>query len=76
MTETRLDLRGLVCPLPALKTRKALQRLAPGDLLLVQCTDPKAAVDIPHLVEETGDRLQEQSSDGGTISFVIRRQGG
>ena len=76
MTETRLDLRGLVCPLPALKTRKALQRLPPGDLLLVQCTDPKAAVDIPHLVEETGDQLQEQSSDGGTISFVIRRQGG
>ncbi|WP_159717241.1 sulfurtransferase TusA family protein [Geminicoccus flavidas] len=76
MTETRLDLRGLVCPLPALKTRKALQRLEPGDLLQVECTDPKAAVDIPHLVEETGDLLQEQTSDGDTITFVIRRQGG
>ena len=76
MAETRLDLRGLVCPLPALKTRKALQRLEPGDLLLVQCTDPKAAVDIPHLVEETGDRLVEQGGDGAVISFVIRRQGG
>ncbi len=76
MAETRLDLRGLVCPLPALKTRKALQRLPPGDLLLVQCTDPKAAVDIPHLVEETGDRLEEQRSDGATITFIIRRQAG
>ena len=40
MPETTLDLRGLRCPLPALKTRKALTRLAAGDRLVVECTDP------------------------------------
>jgi tRNA 2-thiouridine synthesizing protein A len=53
----RLDLKGLKCPLPALKTRKALKGLAPGATLLVECTDPLAAIDIPHLLQETGDAL-------------------
>ena len=58
MTIARLDLSGLKCPLPALKTRRALKSLAPGDLLEVRCTDPMAAIDIPHLVGMTGDRLE------------------
>jgi tRNA 2-thiouridine synthesizing protein A len=58
MTVTRLDLSGLKCPLPALKTRKALKSLAPGDRLEVRCTDPLAVIDIPHLVGVTGDRLE------------------
>ena len=45
--ETTLDLRGLRCPLPALKTRKALTRLAGGDLLVVECTDPLATTRYP-----------------------------
>ena len=58
MTVTKLDLSGLKCPLPALKTRKALKSLAPGDRLEVRCTDPLAVIDIPHLVGVTGDRLE------------------
>jgi tRNA 2-thiouridine synthesizing protein A len=58
MTITKLDLSGLKCPLPALKTRKVLQSLAPGDLLEVRCTDPLAVIDIPHLVGVIGDRLE------------------
>ncbi|MGZ9112405.1 MAG: sulfurtransferase TusA family protein, partial [Rhodoplanes sp.] len=54
MAQTRLDLRGLKCPLPALKTRKALTRLATNDILTVECTDPLAEIDIPNLVNETG----------------------
>ena len=73
MTETFLNLHGLKCPLPALKTRKALQRLAPGDLLLVECTDPLAVIDIPHLVQETGNYLQGQTGDGIKTTFVIRK---
>src|SRR5438046_9984755 len=57
MTATKLDLTGLKCPLPALKTRKALKALTPGDLLEVQCTDPLSVIDIPNLLRETGDRL-------------------
>ncbi len=69
-----LDLKGLKCPLPALKTRKALQGLAPGDEIEVICTDPMAVIDIPHLVSTVGDTLLGQSRDEAEIRFTIRRE--
>ena len=74
MTETALDLKGLKCPLPALKTRKALTRIAPGAVLTVTCTDPMAAIDIPNLIRETGDRLESQDRDDTTLVFRIRKK--
>jgi tRNA 2-thiouridine synthesizing protein A len=74
MAETRLDLRGLKCPLPALRTRKALARLAIDDLLTVECTDPLAEIDIPHLVNETGHALEHSGRDGDTLVFRIRKR--
>ncbi len=71
MAETILDLSGLKCPLPALKTRKALQKIAAGEHLVVTCTDPLAAIDIPNLIRETGDRIEEQSSAGDRLVFRI-----
>jgi tRNA 2-thiouridine synthesizing protein A len=68
-----LDLSGLKCPLPALKTRKALKRLSPGDRLTVTCTDPLAAIDIPNLLRETGDILEGQGESGATVVFRIRK---
>ena len=68
-----LDLSGLKCPLPALKTRKALQRLAAGDRLTVICTDPLAAIDIPNLLNETRDVLEAQSERDGALVFRIRK---
>ena len=73
MSEIHLNLRGLKCPLPALKTRKALQGLAPGDLLVVECTDPLAAIDIPNLVNETKDVLEGREQAEGALLFRIRR---
>ncbi len=73
MSETRLNLRGLKCPLPALKTRKALQGLKPGDLLVIECTDPLAAIDIPNLVNETKDTLEDQARAETVLVFRIRR---
>lgn len=73
MPETELDLRGLKCPLPALRTRKALARLAPGDVLVVTCTDPLAAIDIPNLVRETGDRVDGQSRAADALTFRLRK---
>jgi len=70
---TKLDLTGLKCPLPALKTRKALKTLIPGDLLEVQCTDPMAVIDIPNLLNETGDSLEATQRDGEIIVFVIAK---
>jgi tRNA 2-thiouridine synthesizing protein A len=68
-----LDLRGLNCPLPVLRTRKMLRRLAHGGRLIVECTDPLAAVDIPNLLRQTGDTLERQDAVNGLYIFHIRR---
>jgi tRNA 2-thiouridine synthesizing protein A len=70
---TKLDLSGLKCPLPVLKTRKALKSLAPGDRLEVRCTDPLAAIDIPHLVGLTGDKLEAVERGEHDIVFRIEK---
>jgi tRNA 2-thiouridine synthesizing protein A len=70
MTIAKLDLSGLKCPLPALKARRALKSLAPGDRLEVRCTDPLAAIDIPHLLASTGDRLE--AIERGERDMVFR----
>lgn len=74
MPDTTLDLRGLRCPLPALKTRKALTRLAGGDLLVVECTDPLSTLDIPHLISQTGDALEDTTTESGLFVFRIRKK--
>jgi tRNA 2-thiouridine synthesizing protein A len=73
MAETTLNLRGLRCPLPALKTRKALSGLASGDRLVVECTDPLSTIDIPNLLRETGDILEENAQQSGIFVFRIRK---
>jgi tRNA 2-thiouridine synthesizing protein A len=73
MTVTNLDLGGLKCPLPALKTRKALTRLQPGDELVVECTDPLTSIDIPNLLRETGDQLLDSSRAENRFVFRIRK---
>ncbi|HUZ91883.1 MAG TPA: sulfurtransferase TusA family protein [Methylocella sp.] len=70
---TSLDLCGLNCPMPVLQTRKMLRRLPRGDRLIVECTDPLAAIDIPHLLRETGDTLERQETVNGLFIFHIRR---
>lgn len=76
MTTIKLDLAGLKCPLPALKTRKALKSLAPGDLLEVQCTDPLSVIDIPNLIRETGDRVEITERTEHRIVFLIEKANG
>jgi tRNA 2-thiouridine synthesizing protein A len=73
VSETVLDLRGLRCPLPALKTRKALTRLSAGDRLVVECTDPLSAIDIPNLLRETGDLLESSEQQSPLLIFRIRK---
>ena len=55
MAEKTINLRGLKCPLPALRARKALTGMKSGDLLVAECTDPLTAIDIPNLINQTGD---------------------
>ena len=73
MAERTVNLRGLKCPLPALRTRKALAGMQPGDILIVECTDPLAAVDIPNLLNQTGDALEEARREENSITFRIRK---
>ena len=73
MAEKTLNLRGLKCPLPALKTRKLLAGMPAGDILVIECTDPLAAIDIPNLLRETGDTLESSVQDGGLLTFRIRK---
>lgn len=74
MAEKTINLRGLKCPLPALRTRKTLGTLAPGDLLTIECTDPLAAIDIPNLVRETGDKIEGHAKAEGLLTFHIRKR--
>jgi tRNA 2-thiouridine synthesizing protein A len=73
MTTTKLDLTGLKCPWPALKTRKALKAMRSAERLEVHCTDPLAAIDIPNLVNEMGDILESTERVGNRIVFVIEK---
>jgi tRNA 2-thiouridine synthesizing protein A len=73
MMTTKLDLTGLKCPLPALKTRKALKPLKPGDALEVHCTDPLSVIDIPNLIRETGDKVEIIERGEDRIVFLIEK---
>ena len=73
MSLISLDLSGLKCPLPALKTRNALKRAVVGAQLEVRCTDPLAAIDIPNLVRETGDRIVRQDQMDRHLTFLIAK---
>ncbi|MBW8618304.1 MAG: sulfurtransferase TusA family protein [Hyphomicrobiales bacterium] len=73
MTAPILDLKGLKCPLPALRLRKALASLEKGTRLYVTVTDPMAVIDIPHALTETGDRLIEETRNEEVIAFLIEK---
>ncbi len=69
--KAKVDARGLACPLPVLKARKALLKLAKGDRMLVEATDKMAAIDVPHFCNETGHRLVASEAEGETLRFLI-----
>jgi len=68
-----LDAKGLKCPLPVLKARKAMRALPPGGVLRVLATDPGAAKDFAHFCETTGFELLASSAEGGLLTFDIRK---
>jgi tRNA 2-thiouridine synthesizing protein A len=74
MTEIVIDLRGLKCPLPAMRVRKKLSGLQSGDVIVAECTDPLAAIDIPNLLRQTGDTLEDKAQADGVLTFKIRKK--
>jgi tRNA 2-thiouridine synthesizing protein A len=75
MADSELDARGLACPLPVLRARKALRALSPGEVLRLLATDPGAKRDVSAMCEATGDRLIESEDTDGVLTFRIERAG-
>jgi tRNA 2-thiouridine synthesizing protein A len=75
MSDTLLDAKGLKCPLPVLRARKAMKPLAPGEVLQVLATDPSAVEDFKNFCETTGDDLLESRAEGEVFVFRIRKVG-
>ena len=73
MTEHRLDAKGLQCPLPVLRARKALKAIAAGETLTVEATAPSAPKDFAAFCDATGNRLLSSTEDSGVYRFVIER---
>jgi tRNA 2-thiouridine synthesizing protein A len=68
-----LDLRGLKCPLPVLKTARHMANYLPGTRFLVLATDPMAAIDIPHFCAEQGHVLVTTARDAEVLRFEIEK---
>lgn len=72
MATQTLDTRGLNCPLPVLKAKKALVGLSTGDTLEVLATDPGSVKDFEAFCRQTGNELLESNEDSGVFSFLIK----
>ena len=73
-TTQELDTRGLNCPLPILKAKKALATLHSGDVLRVVSTDPGSVRDFQAFARQTGNELVEQTSIGSDFVHLLRRR--
>ena len=67
-----LDTRGLKCPLPVIRARKAIKSIGTGQLLRVECTDPLAEIDIPHMINTDGHDLVEKGRDADVLWYLIK----
>ena len=75
MSDAFLDAKGLKCPIPVLRARRAMKPLALGDVLAVEATDPTSVQDFRAFCETTGDELLESREDDGVYYFRIRKAG-
>ena len=73
MADKVLDAKGLNCPLPILKAKKALKDMTPGQILQVLSTDPGSVADFQAFSRTTGNELVEHSEEGGVYDFLIRK---
>ena len=73
MADQVLDAKGLNCPLPILKAKKALKDLQAGQVLEVLSTDPGSVADFSAFCRTTGNEMVEQSEAGGVYTYLIRK---
>ena len=72
MSDVQLDTKGLNCPLPILRAKKALKSMATGATLEIEATDPGSVKDFAAFCRVTGNDLVDSSEDGGVYKFLIR----
>lgn len=72
--DATLDCKCMNCPMPIIKTKKAIAQLTPGQVLLVEATDAGSKSDIPALLRRTGDELVEMKESEGVFTFMIRKK--
>jgi len=72
--DVELATLGLQCPLPVLKARKRLGEMPAGAVLRLVSDDPLSAIDVPFFCSETGHELLSSTTEGTTISFLIRKR--
>lgn len=68
-----LDARGLNCPLPILRTKKAISELNSGEVLKIVATDPGAVKDFEAFAKQTGNELVEHNEAGGEFTFFLKK---
>lgn len=73
MTTQTLDTKGMNCPLPILKTKKAIKGLSAGETLEVLSTDPGSVKDFEAFCKSTGNKLMESTEDDGIFRYVIEK---
>ncbi|TXH69030.1 MAG: sulfurtransferase TusA family protein [Thiothrix sp.] len=70
---TELDARGLNCPLPILRTKKAMTSMTAGDVLKIVATDPGSVKDMEAYAKQTGNELIASSENNGEYTFFIKK---
>ncbi len=73
MADKVLDVKGLNCPLPILKAKKALKDVPDNGTLEIISTDPGSMADFQAFCRTTGNELLEQGEDGGVYTFLIKK---
>ena len=72
--DKELDCRGMNCPLPILKTKKAIEELDAGQVLKMIATDPGSVNDIAAWTRRTGHELMESEQNGGEYTYFLRKK--
>ncbi len=73
-TDKELDARGLVCPLPILRTKKSLAEMSSGQTLKIVATDPGAVIDFQVFAEQTGNTLLSMTEAGEEFTFFLKKK--
>ena len=73
MADQELDARGLNCPLPILRTKRALNDMTSGETLYIVATDPGSVNDFEAFAKQTGNELLESGEANGEFSFVLKK---